>query len=403
VTPQLQSGPGGRERSGWSYSVRASRNESYDVVCHAHILALDDTMLANAFRDEAPILIVSTPSVDRIYGHKLRRYVAENVRRAPVSFMVLECSEPQKGMDQVLAVCQRAAEARLARRSQIVCVGGGVSLDISGLAATLFRRGIPFIGVPTTLIGMIDAAIGVKNGINFGGSKSMLGAFSPPEMCIVDPSFLVTVPRRHLQCGLAEVIKIATMCSPELFACLEVRSDQLLDEVCGMPLELAEDLVQLSIQCTLSELELNLFERNELFPDTYARKLDFGHTFSPYIEVGSVHRILHGEAVAIDMAVSAELAYRLGILEEALRDRFLYLLRRVGLPIYPSGIDNRRIYASLESVVRHRNGNLNLVLPAGLGCAAFIRDLSDISATLVSEVIQRLSQLSLREDAYFGG
>lgn len=395
--------PSDLETHEWLYSVRASRNENYNIICRSGILSLQDRTLANVLRSDAPVLVVSTPSVDRLYGDRLQRYLSMNGPRTAISFMVLACSETRKSMEQVLAVCQRAAEARLARGSQIVCVGGGVLLDISGLAATLFRRGIPHIRVPTTLIGMIDAGIGVKNGINFGGSKSLLGTFSAPEACIIDPSFLATLPRRHLQCGLAESIKIATMCSPELFARLDAHADRLLGDAFGMPLELAEDLVQLSVQWTLNELDLNLFERKELFHDTYARKLDFGHTFSPYIEAASHHRLLHGEAVAVDMAVSAELAHSLGILDEASWARLLNLLRRVGLPIYWSGMDPGAMYASLESIVRHRDGNLNLVLPAGIGRATFVRDLSEVSVALLDEVSQRLSRLSSKEDAYADG
>jgi 2-epi-5-epi-valiolone synthase len=303
-------------------------------------------------------------------------------------------------MDQVLAVCQRASEVGLARRSQIVCVGGGVLLDIVALAATLFRRGIPHIRVPTTLIGMIDAGIGVKNAVNFGVSKSLLGTFTAPDACIIDPSFLATLPRRHLQCGLAEMIKIAVMCSPELFARLEARADRLLRDAVGMPLELVEDLIQLSVRWTLQELELNLFERSELFQGTYARKLDFGHTFSPYIEMASHHRILHGEAVAIDMAICAELAHSLGILDETSRTRLLDVLLRVGLPIHCPGMDSGAMHASLKAIVRHRDGNLNLALPAGIGRAIFVKDLSEVSASLLDEVWQRLSRLPSRVDAH---
>ncbi len=387
----------------WLYSVRASHDENFDVICHSGILSLRDKTLANALRSDAPVLVVSTPSVDRIYGDRLQRYLSTNVPGAAISFTVLACSETRKSMEQVLAVCQHAAEARLARRSQIICVGGGVALDISALAATLFRRGIPYIRVPTTLIGMIDAGIGVKNGINFGGSKSILGTFSAPEACIIDPSFLATLPRRHLQCGLAESIKIATMCSPELFARLDGSADRLLRDAVGMPLELAEDLIKLSVHWTLSELDLNLFEQNELFPDTYARKLDFGHTFSPYIEEASHHRLLHGEAVAVDIALSAELAHSLGILDEEARTRLLNLLRRMGLPIYWSGINPAAMYASLKSIVRHRNGNLNLVLPAGIGRATFVQDLSEVSVALLDEISQRLSKLSSKEEEYSDG
>jgi 2-epi-5-epi-valiolone synthase len=377
-----------------SYSVRTSRTETYSVVCRSGILSLGDRTLASVLRCDSPVLVVLTPSVDHLYGHRLRQYVSAHCPSGAVSFMVVACSETRKSMEQVLAVCERASQAGLARRSQIVCVGGGVSLDIVGLAATLFRRGISQIRVPTTLIGMIDAGIGVKNAVNFTGTKSLLGTFAAPEACIIDPSFLATLPRRHLQCGLAEMIKIAVMCSPGLFVRIEERSKQLLGDVCGMPSELSADLIQLSVQWTLTELEKNLFERSELFQGTYARKLDFGHTFSPYIEVASDHRVLHGEAVAIDMAICAILARRLGILDEASCNRLVGLLLRLGLPIYCHGLDSAAMYGSLQSIVQHRDGNLNLALPIGIGHATFMKELSQVSAALLDEAWQLLFRLS---------
>jgi 3-dehydroquinate synthase len=249
---------------------------------------------------------------------------------------------------------------------------------------------------------MVDAGIGVKNAVNFAAAKSLLGTFTAPEACIIDPSFLATLPRRHLQCGLAEMIKIAVMCSAELFAHLEARADRLLGDAFGMPLALSEDLIQLAVQSTLKELELNLFERSELFQENYARKLDFGHTFSPYIEMASRHRILHGEAVAIDIAICAELAHNLGILDETSRTRLLDVIIRIGLPIHCPGIDPGAMYASLNSIVRHRDGNLNLALPTRIGRAMFVRDLSDLSPALLDEIWQRLSRLSLSLDARSG-
>jgi 3-dehydroquinate synthase len=240
---------------------------------------------------------------------------------------------------------------------------------------------------------MIDAGIGVKNGINFGGSKSLLGTFSSPEACIIDPSFLATLPRRHLQCGLAESTKIAIMCSPDLFAQLEAAAGWLLRDEVGLPFESAEDLIQLSVYWTLNQLELNLFERNDLFSGVYARKLDFGHTFSPYLEAASGHRLLHGEAVAIDIAIAAEVAHSLGIIDDVSRDRIVNLLRRLDLPISWAPLDASAMFASLESVVRHRNGSLNLVLPSGIGRAAFV-SLSKLSVGILEQASRRLSRLS---------
>jgi 2-epi-5-epi-valiolone synthase len=383
----------------WLRSVRAVREERYDILCRPGLLSRDDETLVSLLRTDAPALVVMTPSTDRLYGKALRHSLAAHGPGADLSFMILACSEADKMTEQVLAVCRRAVEARLARRSQIVCVGGGVALDICGLAATLFRRGICQIRVPTTLIGMIDAGIGVKNGVNFDGSKSLLGSFSACEACLIDPSFLDTLPRRHLQCGLAESAKIATVCSPELFDLLDMHADGLLGPICGTLLGQTHDLIRLSIEGTLSELSLNLFERRDLFPNTYARKLDFGHTFSPYLEAASGHILLHGEAVAIDMAVSVELAYRLGVLDRATRTRVLDLIYRLGLPIHWPELRPEALRASLPSVVRHRDGALNLVLPSGIGTATFLKDLRELSLNLLTEVVQDLAEWPAKKGA----
>jgi len=383
----------------WSYSVRAARQDSYDVNYRRDLLSLKDPTLADALRPGASVLVVTTPSVDRLYGDRLRAYLAAHASQNSFTHMVLPCSEADKSFEKVLSICHKASDAGLARQSQVVCVGGGVLLDIAGLAATLFRRGVPHIRVPTTLIGMIDAAIGVKNAVNYNQSKSLLGTFTPPEACFIDPSFLATLPRRHLQCGLAELIKIAVMCSSELFQKFEARADQLLLGATGIDIDLSSDLIQLGAYWTLKELELNLFERRELFEEqSYARKLDFGHTFSPMVETSSGHSILHGEAVAIDMAICAELAYRMQILNKSARTRILDALLAVDLPIHLEGLEAGELHASLESVVRHRDGNLNLPLPSDIGSAVFVKDLRDVSATLLREALETLGCYAARRD-----
>ena len=391
--PQPERSAIGSELRAWSCPVRTSLDESYQVVCQTGVLSPQDRTLANVLSADQPVLVVTTPSVDRFYGGLVRQYFAANGPPGAVSFMVLSCSEMQKSTDQVLTVCARAAEAGLARRSSIVCVGGGVSLDITGLAATLFRRGIPHVRVPTTLIGMTDAGIGVKNAVNYGASKSLLGTFTAPEACIIDPTFLGTLPRRHLQCGLAEIVKVAVMCSAELFARVESCAEDLFEGAYGIRLDMADELIRSSVHWTLNELQLNLFERKEIFETTsYARKLDFAHTFSPYVEMVSHHRFLHGEAVAIDMAVSAEIAHCLGILDDVSKARLLQTLRRLDLPVYWNGMDAGAMHASLKSIVKHRDGRLNLVLPSDIGRATFLEDVSEVSVSLLGEVLQRLAR-----------
>lgn len=378
--------------SSWSYTVRASRMERYEVRMSPGLLADDNHALAAALDVESSLLVVTTPTVDRIYGAQIRRYLELHVPGCSKTHVVLPCTESDKSIEKVLEVCTRAAEAGLARRSQILCVGGGVLLDIGGLAATLFKRGVPHFRIPTTLIGMIDAGIGVKNAVNYNDEKSLIGTFTPPEACFIDPAFLRSLPRRHLQCGLAELLKIAIMCSPELFMTFEAEAERLVPGPIGLGGTAGAELIQLAAQWTLRELDLNLFERRELFErESYARKLDFGHTFSPYIETSSLHRVLHGEAVAIDIAISTEIAYRMGYIAESARTRILEALVVVGLPVHREGLDATPLYDSLRAVVRHRNGNLNLPLPTRIGEAVFLRDLEALDPGLLAEVISSLA------------
>lgn len=380
----------------FSFVVQAQRDERYHVVYRPGLLASGDSTLAEAIRSHRATLVVTTPSVDRLYGVALRRYLAARCQPGDVSLRVITCSESQKGMEQVLAVCELAASAGLARRSHVVSFGGGVLMDICGLAATLFRRGVPLIRVPTTLIGMIDAGIGVKNGVNFNGKKSLLGSFTAPEACIIDPSFLGTVPRRHLRCGLAESVKIAVVGSRELFELLEAHGADLLESSFRGPADVVRRIIHLSVACMLDELDLNLFERPEKFELAYARRVDFGHTFSPYIEEASRHEALHGEAVAIDVALSAQISNLLGLVDDAALQRVLNLLCCLDLPCHWPGMDATALHASLGSVVKHRDGRLNLVLPTGIGQSTFIGKLADLSPVLLDEAIERLVQRATR-------
>ncbi len=376
----------------FSFVVQARRDEHYDVVYRPNLFAGNDPALADAMGREQGTLVVTTPTVDRLYSDALRRYLAACERSGDVSLTVLTCSESQKGMEQVLAVCERAAAAGLARRSRIVSFGGGVLMDVCGLAATLFRRGVPLVRVPTTLIGMIDAGIGVKNGINFGGKKSQLGSFTAPDACIIDPSFLSTLPRRHLRCGVAESLKIALVGSAELFDLLEVHGVDLLESSFREPADVVRRVIHLSVARMLDELDLNLFERPERFERSYARRADFDRTFSPYIEEASRHTVLHGEAVVADMVLSAQISSSLGLLDDVSLQRLLELVRRLEFPLDWSSMDPAAMYAALGSVVKHRDGKLNLVLPTGLGNSTYLYELADLSPRLIDEAIGHLAR-----------
>lgn len=260
-------------------------------------------------------------------------------------------------------------------------------LDIVGLAAAIYRRGVRHIRVPTTLIGLIDAGIGIKNGVNFKRKKSALGTFYPPEMALLDPSFLKTLPDHHVKDGLSEALKMAIVGDRTLFELMEANGDALLPT--RLSTRVGHEVITASVKGMLAALSTNLYEL-----DGYCRMVDFGHTFSPFIESATSYRVTHGQAVAVDMAISATLACEFGLLGEQDLERILRLMRVLDLPIFhESLLRTNELHQSLRSIVAHRDGALNLVVPTGIGAYEFIRNASDVS---IHDITTAVSHLELR-------
>merc|ERR1719421_2664132 len=136
--------------------------------------------------------------------------------------MSLPMTEENKSMDMTLAVCKMMKDFKIDRRHEpVIAIGGGVCLDVVGLAASLFRRRTPYIRVPTTSLAYVDASVGAKNGCNFAGSKNRLGTYVPPAAALLDPVFFATQQHREVANGMAEMAKMAIMKSPELYKLLE--------------------------------------------------------------------------------------------------------------------------------------------------------------------------------------
>jgi 3-dehydroquinate synthetase len=341
--------------------LESTLRRSQQVRHTSGVFDLDNPVLREAVGGRSA-LVVCTPTVYRLYGAGIRDYAATLSTPSSVEIMVLDRDESSKSLDAVVEVCERAAASRLLRTSPIIAVGGGVCTDICGLAAALYRRGIPHIKIPTTLVGLVDAGIGTKNAVNHGGHKSSLGSFHPPEHSILDPGFLTTLPVRHLRNGLAEIAKLAIVAEPALFELLARHGVDLLRSGFRAPAGARDEVLHRSVAGMLGQLSENLFEQVD-----YRRKVDFGHTLSPYIEIASEHAVLHGEAVAMDVALSSQIAHDLGVLDAGHLDRILSLLSGLGLNLVwaPTQVD--LMWSTLSTVHEHRNGDLHLVVPTGIG------------------------------------
>lgn len=321
--------------------------------------------LLSTWLEGASALVVTTPTVHALYGAAIRRLPC--ARGEP---LVLRCDEATKSVSMVQRIVARAAACDLPRDGFVVGIGGGICTDLTTVAAAWIRRGTRHIRIPTTLIGQSDAGVGLKGAVNLGDRKSYLGCYHSPHRVLIAPVFLATLPVRHLRDGFAEILKIALVRDPGLFALLEEWGGTLVGTGFQAPRRIGVEVIWKAATLMMEELAQNPYERCN-----YERVVDFGHTFSPSIEAGSGYRISHGEAVAIDMALSVCIATRLGLLEAALRDRVITLLRTNGLPTDSSLLTLDRCEDSLRQAALHRGGRANLVLPTSLGRATFINAL----------------------------
>ena len=358
----LQRGDGG-------YRLEFRRSQAYDVVeTRGPVFDLADATLADALEGR-PVFTVVDRRVDALYGTALRVYAATALRSLGV--LPLHAAEATKSLATVESICAAAHAAGLPRDGVLLAIGGGVTLDQVGLAAALYRRGVRFARVPTTLVGIVDVGVGIKQAVNAEGRKSLLGAFYPAYVNVIDAAFLAALPEPAIACGLAEIVKMALTCDARLFALLEAHGAELL--AMRFQHHAAREVISRAQLTMLDQLRDNLYE------DDRARYVDFGHTFSPSLETCTGYALAHGEAVAIDMALSTALAVELGLCGAALLIRVAALLRAVGAPVSHAALDRALVLESLASARAHRDGALNLVLPRDVGSVTFVQDVDGAS------------------------
>jgi 3-dehydroquinate synthetase/predicted NBD/HSP70 family sugar kinase len=356
-------------RTDYLRTVRSEHRLRYDVGFAPGLLDPDNPALLRVLhaRPGDRRLMFVDAGADEHHGDDLRAYFAHHGIEAHA--VTLTTSERGKTLDAVRSVVNEFAKFGVLRRSEpVLAAGGGILTDVVGFAASVYRRGIPYVRVPTTLMGMVDAGIGVKTGVTLNG-KNRIGSYHPPLHVVIDLSFLRTVDQRYLRSGVAEIVKIALVRERELFEDVEAHLAVLLDR-CFQDGEVAGRVVRASVHAMLDELEPNLLE-HEL-----RRRADFGHTFSPEFEVASGLTLLHGEAVALDMALCAVLSNRRSLISDRDLARILALLGRSGLPLWHEILDPALLSRALGSTMEHRDGRQRVPLLSGIGSVTFVEDLT---------------------------
>lgn len=364
-------------RNGLILSVRVANTTSYKICSiDGNVFEINNETLTGSVK-RRPVIVVADASVDRFIRKDVSSYFSK-IDGVLKSYIVIDGGEQSKSLDIVEKIWSEANRVGLPRNGLMIAVGGGAIMDVVGFAASTFRRGVGYIRVPTTLVGMVDAGIGIKNAINWNRRKNVIGAFFAPEAAFVDIRFLRTTLALSISDGISEILKIALIRDAKLFALLEEHGPHLVQTRFQMPIEVAREIVQRSQELMLEELAGNLFEHDP------RRLVNFGHFFSPTMEACSEFEISHGRAVSMDMAMSAFIAWRKGLLGDQDLDRIFRLMVATGLPVSQDTCSVDILADGLRQHCVTGEGTLNFVVPNGIGRGTFIDavDADDIAAAM---------------------
>jgi shikimate kinase / 3-dehydroquinate synthase len=271
------------------------------------------------------------------------------------AIIVIPPGEETKSLEMTETLLGRFQAASLERSSTVVALGGGVVGDLAGFAAATYMRGLRLVNVPTTLLAQVDASIGGKTGVDFGGVKNLVGSFYPAHRVVVDQGLLHSLPVSRLREGLAEMIKIAIVRDPGLLEQLESLTSP--EQVVDRP-----DLVRRAIRNKVEVVKADPFEQ------TGRRALlNFGHTIGHAVESAGGYSRPHGECVAIGMMAEARIALSLGAVQPEVVSRLEEMLRRLGLPAELPDHGTRDLLDTIRQDKKRAGGKIRMVILKAVG------------------------------------
>jgi 3-dehydroquinate synthase len=321
--------------------------------------------------------IVSDETVSFIYGTRVKQCLEE--AGFAVNSMVVPPGETTKTIETAIKIYDWLVENRAERDDIIVALGGGMIGDLAGFVAASFLRGLSLVQVPTSLVAMVDAAIGGKTAVNHPQAKNIIGAFYQPRLVLADVQTLTTLPHRELISGWAEVIKHGSILDAEFFDFLENNAPELA----GLDPDTAIKAIGRSAAIKARIVSEDEKERGK------RTLLNYGHTIAHGLEAATNYeRLLHGEAVAIGMMGAAVLSHKMGLLRWEVVERQKALLERFALPTACPDIDSASVLKAMELDKKVRGKAIRWVLLEDIGNAV-IRE--DVSAEQVAEVLAELA------------
>lgn len=341
-------------------SVELAENSYEIIIEHGILPSLGDRCSKLGLKGVAAV--ITNPTVSALYAGT----VLDSLQSAGFRTALIEIRDGEefKNSTTLNQVYDELLLAGVDRGSFIVALGGGVVGDLAGYAAATWLRGIPFVQVPTTLLSQVDSSVGGKTGIDHPSGKNLIGAFYQPRLVLIDIATLTTLDRRQFRAGMAEVIKYGAVIDPQFFEHLEKN----LDSIMALEPEALESIISQSCQLKARVVELDEKESG------LRAILNYGHTLGHAFEaISGYNGLVHGEAVAIGMALAAAVSKQSGFCSHEDVVRIIALIERCGLSVAVPEYDRRKLVDAVSSDKKANSGSVTFICNKGIGMYAMVR------------------------------
>ena len=315
-------------------------------------------------REVAPVhryALITDSNVGSLYAEKLRN----QLEKGSAEVLTIPAGESNKTRESWARLTDQMLAKKFGRDSVVIALGGGVVGDLAGFVAATFMRGIPVVQIPTTLVAMVDASIGGKTAVDTPAGKNLVGAFHPPAAVLVDPQLLATLPLREMRAGFAEIVKHGVIADDVYLREVASGASEMLSAGGGSASDSMLSLIVRSVA-----IKADIVSRDER-EEGLRKTLNFGHTIGHAIELVSAYSLLHGEAVAIGMALEGRLAEQIGVARAGTAAIIVKALQSAGLPIdLPTGFKAEEVIEAMKSDKKGKSGKTRFALPLRVGAMA---------------------------------
>ncbi|MFC1753453.1 3-dehydroquinate synthase [Thermoproteota archaeon] len=348
---------------------------SYPIALEENLLLKSGSILRKLDIGRDAIIITNS-YLRKKFGKKLSRSLSD--KDLSNKFYIVPDSEKAKSIRHCLDLVDKIAAYDKKKEIFLIALGGGVIGDLTGFIAAIYKRGVPFVQIPTTLLAQIDSAIGGKTAIDLKVAKNLVGAFYQPRAVIIDTGLLASLPKRQIKSGLAEVIKYAVIKDRTLFSFLE-RNHTRVTSLNKKTIEHIEE------KCI--KIKAWVVARDEKEKKGIRTILNFGHTVGHAIEsAGGYDKYNHGEAISIGMVCAADIANRLGLLRKKELERIIGIIKLYQLPTKIRGVHTGKILNSLARDKKFVRAKNRFVLPVSIGKVIVKKNIPE---NLIREAISR--------------